>query len=155
MTCFLAALWVWVSLSPTLILNSRRDNRPLCLRDYVGWSIWLVGMVVEGVADYQKLTFQADPANANRWINSGLWSMVRHPNYLGEILLWVGLLVSASSVFRPVDHLAVLSPVLIALQLIHVSGIRILERRALQRWGEDPAYQHHLRSTYRLLPYVY
>lgn len=149
------ALWVWLSLSPTLILNSRRDNRPLSLRDYVGWSIWLIGMVIEGVADYQKLVFQAEPASANRWINSGLWSVVRHPNYLGEILLWVGLLVSASSVFHHVDHLALLSPVLIVLQLVHVSGIRILERRALRRWGEDPAYQHHLRSTYRLLPYVY
>lgn len=156
MTCLpFAALWVWVSLSPTIILNSRRENRPLSLRDYAGWGIWLVGMVVEAVADYQKLAFRAEPANANRWINSGLWGIVRHPNYLGEILLWAGLLVSASSVFRRVDYLAVLSPVLIALQLVHVSGIHILERRAMRRWGEDPAYLHHLRSTHRLIPYLY
>ena len=149
------ALWVWLSLSPTLVLNSRREDRPLSLRDYAGWSIWLVGMVIETVADYQKLTFRSDPANANRWIRSGLWGIVRHPNYLGEILLWAGLLISASSVFRRVDYLTALSPVLLALQLVHLSGIRILERRALRRWGEDPAYQHHLTSTYRLIPYVY
>ena len=146
---------MWVSLLPTLILNSKREDRSITTRDYIGWSIWLAGMLLETVSDYQKYTFRAKPDNQGMWIQSGLWGVVRHPNYLGEILLWTGLFISASSVFRPADYLAVLSPILIALQLIHVSGIKMLERRALKRWGSDPNFQAYMKSSYRLIPYIY
>lgn len=151
----LQAIWVWVCLLPTLILNSKQKDRPLGMRDYVGWSLWLVGMALEVLADYQKFTFRSIPDNQGKWINTGLWGVVRHPNYLGEIMLWGGLFISASSVFGTADYMSVLAPIYIALQLIHLSGINMLERRALRKWGEDANFQAYMRSTYRLIPYIY
>ena len=58
-----AGLWVWLTLLPTLIVNSKRDDKELCTRDYVGWGVWLAGMLVECVADYQKYVFRSNSAN--------------------------------------------------------------------------------------------
>ncbi|XP_064389929.1 uncharacterized protein LOC135337854 isoform X2 [Halichondria panicea] len=94
------ALWIFVTLLPTLILNSKDEDRQLTTRDYCGWSVWLIGMLLESVADFQKYTFRSNPANKDVWISHGLWKYVRFPNYLGEILLWSGMFLSASSSFK-------------------------------------------------------
>ena len=57
------ALWVFLTLLPSLILNSKTEDRQLCTRDYVGWGIWLIGIMIESVADFQKYSFRSDPAN--------------------------------------------------------------------------------------------
>lgn len=54
---------MWLTLLPTLILNSKQEDTDISLRDYVGWILWLFGMVIEAVADYQKYTFRSNPAN--------------------------------------------------------------------------------------------
>ena len=84
----LQGLWVFITLLPTLMLNESKNRRPVGLQDYVGWSMWAVGILFEAVADWQKTAFKADPANKGQFINTGLWSISRHPNYFGEILLW-------------------------------------------------------------------
>ena len=92
----------------------------------------------------------------DRWIDCGLWSVIRHPNYLGEILLWAGLFISASSTFRgTADYLSVLSPVFVALLLTKVSGIPILERQSLKRWGSNQGFADYMQRTSRLVPYIY
>lgn len=87
-----------------------------------------------------------------KFIQSGLWAYSRHPNYLGEILQWSGLFLSASSVMRGVQHLSVVSPLFLWFLLRHVSGIPILEQQALKKWGSDPAFQNYLRNTPLLWP---
>ena len=57
------ALWVFITLLPTLILNSERRNVPVGVRDYIGWTMWGLGFLVEVVADMQKSIFKADPRN--------------------------------------------------------------------------------------------
>lgn len=64
--CFVAGVWVYMTLLPTLILNAERSDRPLGKRDYLGWGIWALGFLIETVADYQKSCFKADPANKVR-----------------------------------------------------------------------------------------
>ena len=54
---------MWLTLLPTLIVNSKREDKELCARDYVGWGVWLAGMLVESIADYQKYSFRSNPAN--------------------------------------------------------------------------------------------
>lgn len=152
---FLVALWIFVTLCPTLILNTKRSDKKLTVRDYAGWAVWGAGMLIESIADYQKYTFRSDPANRDKWITSGLWSVVRHPNYFGEILAWLGLCISASSTFTGWENLASLSPVFVALLLTRVSGIPFLERRALKRWKDNPQFMLHLQNSYRLIPYIY
>ena len=60
-----------------------------------GGLIWAIGFGIEVVADRQKSAFRKDPANAGRFISSGLWAWSRHPNYCGEIVLWVGVALIA------------------------------------------------------------
>ena len=54
---------MWLTLLPTLILNYKKDDSELCRRDYLGWGLWVAGMALETIADYQKFTFRSNPAN--------------------------------------------------------------------------------------------
>ncbi len=110
-------------------------------------------MFFEVVADYQKSAFRRDPANAGKFINTGLWSISRHPNYFGEILLWFGLYVSASSMFKKWQYLAVLSPIAVHQLITKLSGIPLLEKSGLKKWGKLPQYQEYLKNTPELVPF--
>ena len=100
-----SGIWVYLTLLPTLLLNSSSRDPELGVRDILGWCLWLVGMSFECLADFQKAVFRSDPENRTRFISTGLWAISRHPNYFGEILLWFGLYVSASTVFRGYQYL--------------------------------------------------
>lgn len=146
-------VWVFVTLLPTLMLNNEKSDRPLGKQDYIGWAMWATGMFFEVLADYQKSTFRNDPNNQGKFITSGLWSLSRHPNYFGEILLWFGLYFSASTVFRGWQYLAVLSPVFVQLLITKLSGIPMLEAAGMKKWGHLPEYQNYLRNTPTLIPF--
>lgn len=88
-----------------------------------------------------------------KFIDTGLWSLARHPNYGGEIALWCGaFLASASALRGPALLAAAASPAFVALLLLKVSGVPLLDKSAAKRWGKDPAYL--VRVTYRLLDVV-
>lgn len=77
-----------------------------------------------------------------KFIDSGLWSLARHPNYGGEIALWFGVfLVSASALRGGSLVAAAMSPAFVAVLLLRVSGVPLLEKTAVKRWGDSPAYQ--------------
>ena len=118
----------------------------------IGAAMWVVGFVIEVVADRQKSRFRADPANEGRFINTGLWARSRHPNYFGEILLWAGIAVMAIPYLSGTQWVVMLSPLFVYALLTRVSGIPTLVRRGQQLWGDDPAYQAYLSSTPLLLP---
>lgn len=145
-------VWVFVTLLPTLMLNNTKRDVPVGIRDYVGWGMWTVGMLFEVVADAQKSAFRASPDNEGKFITTGLWSLSRHPNYFGEILLWFGLYVSNSSVLRGWEQLAVLSPVFVHLLITRVSGIPLLEKAADKKWGGQAEYEIYKRNTPSLIP---
>uniref|UniRef100_A0A8D2J128 Steroid 5-alpha reductase C-terminal domain-containing protein n=2 Tax=Varanus komodoensis TaxID=61221 RepID=A0A8D2J128_VARKO len=145
-------IWVFITLLPTLLLNLEKNGKPLGFWDYLGWSIWAVGFTTEAVADQQKWHFRSNPDNADKFIQSGLWAYSRHPNYLGEILLWTGLFVSATSVLHGWQYVSVLSPLLVWFLLSHVSGVPILEKAAMKKWGKQAAFQAYLRETPMLWP---
>lgn len=151
-------VWVFVTLLPSLILNLKRDAGPsriLGMRDYVGWLIWVMGFLVEVLADRQKTLFRSNSDNAGRFITSGLWSVSRHPNYFGEMIMWAGIWLSSSSVMSGLELLSVFSPAFVAFLIARVSGIPMLERMADKRWGEEPAYVAYRDSTALLIPYLW
>lgn len=147
------AVWVFMTLLPTLMLNSERRDVPLGTRDYVGWSVWGLGFAAEAIADQQKWLFKRDPENAGKFIQSGLWAYSRHPNYFGEILQWSGLWLSASSVMEGLQYLSVASPLFVWFLLRYVSGIPILEKQAMKKWGSEPAFQEYIKNTPLLWPW--
>ena len=150
----LQGLWVFVTMLPTLMLNESDRRQPIKTQDWIGWGMWAVGMAFEVIADYQKSQFRADPDNKGKFINTGLWSLSRHPNYFGEILLWSGLYISASSVFRGHQYLAVLSPIFVYLLITRVSGVPMLEQAGIEKWGHTQEYQDYLKNTPSLVPFL-
>lgn len=118
----------------------------------MGAVMWVAGFVIEVMADQQKSRFRADPANAGRFINVGLWARSRHPNYFGEILLWAGVAVMAIPYLSGTQWVVMLSPLFVYALLTRISGIPTLARRGQQLWGEDPTYQAYVANTPRLLP---
>ena len=148
-------VWVWMTLWPTLILNTSDNDFDLTWKDYLGWSLWLVGFVLQVVADQQKSQFRANAANKGKWISAGLWSQCRHPNYLGEILMWSSLFLPASSVMSGRQYWSVISPLSVVYLLTQISGIPLLEKQGLKRWGHLAEYQKYRHNTAVLVPYLW
>lgn len=117
-----------------------------------GLCLWLLGFTLEVVADLQKTRFRAQPENNGRFISNGLWSWSRHPNYFGEILLWLGVAVIAFPLLRGWQLITLLSPVFVFLLITRVSGIPLLEARADDRWGGQEDYDSYKSRTSVLIP---
>lgn len=148
----LQALWVSLTASAAWIALASSNSAPLDWTTWVGLMLWLVGFVLEVTADMQKSRFKADPRNRGRFIQTGLWSVSRHPNYFGEILLWIGVLVIATPVLQGWQWIALLSPIFVTLLLTQVSGIPTLDKKAAEKWGDDPEYQAYRARTSVLIP---
>ena len=144
----------WVVMTSCAAVSAILSEQPTAVGAVfvIGAAMWVVGFVVEVVADRQKSHFRADPANEGRFINTGLWARSRHPNYFGEILLWAGIAVMAIPYLSGIQWVVMLSPLFVHALLTRVSGIPTLVRRGQQLWGDDPAYQAYLKSTPLLVP---
>lgn len=146
------ALWVTFTASAALVVLTTANQKSLGFFAVLGLILWLVGFGIEVVADVQKNRFRADPANKGKFIQTGLWSRSRHPNYFGEIVLWIGVAVIALPVLQGWQWLALVSPIFVTLLLTRVSGIPLLERRADERWGGNADYEAHKKMTPVLVP---
>lgn len=151
LTWTLGGLWVLVTLAAGLAAMTSTVDKPLGALAYIGIGLWLFGFTVESVADYQKTQFRKLPENAGRFINTGLWRWSRHPNYFGEIVLWLGLSLVALPVLNGWQLATMISPIFVYLLLTKISGINLLERQGQQRWGDDPEYLLYQQSTSRLM----
>lgn len=118
----------------------------------VGLAVWALGFAFEAVADHQKSRFKADPANRDKFIDVGLWSMCRHPNYFGEIVLWTGVAIFAIPALEGLTLWLLLSPVFVAVLLVLVSGVPPLQMRADAKWGGQPAYERYKATTPAVVP---
>jgi len=146
-------VWVLLTLLPVLILNSKKDDIPVDNLDRIGWGLWSAGFLIESIADLQKARFQR--TKGKEWIDTGLWSLSRHPNYLGEIMMWCGIFLSSSRVMRGLEYLSVLSPAFVSFLLCCVSGIPLLEQSADKRWGSSIEYQLYKKHTAILIPFLW
>lgn len=146
------ALWVTFTAGAALAAITSQEREPLGILGYAGIAIWVLGYGVEAVADAQKSAFSSDPTNKGEFIRTGLWSISRHPNYVGEILLWTGVAMVAAAALSGWQYLTLLSPVLIYAQLRFASGVPMLEERADEKWGDREDYQAYKRSTPVLFP---
>ncbi len=146
----LQGLWVFLTLCAALAAITTTTPSGLGLLDGIGLSIWLFGFAFEVVADRQKSRFRRQ--NPGRYIDTGLWAWSRHPNYFGEIVLWTGIAVVASSTLHGWQWITLVSPLFVTLLLTRVSGIPLLEKRADDRWADDEGYQAYKARTPVLIP---
>ena len=149
----LQGLWIFLTANVVIVINSQTGpSPPLGIWDVIGLLIWILGFGIEVLADMQKTRFNSNPENEGRWIDQGLWSLCRHPNYLGETLLWTGIAVFGVSCLEGFEWVSWISPVFVYLLLTKVSGIPILDRRALSKWGDDPEYQAYRERVPAMIP---
>ena len=125
------------------------EHAPLGLVTWLGVAVWAVGFCFEAVGDLQLRRFRADPANAGRVLDSGLWRYTRHPNYFGDAVVWFGLWLLACSHWLGV--LCVVSPAYMTNMLVRHTGKRLLEKHMARSKG--PAYADYVRRTSGFIPW--
>ena len=152
LTWTLQGLWVAFSLAAALAAITSTVRKELDIFALVGFLVWLFGFAFEVVADSQKSAFNANPANKGKFINTGLWSWSRHPNYFGEIVLWVGVTIIALPILQGWQWATLISPIFITLLLTRISGVPLLEKRADEKWGGQPEYEAYKAGTSVLVP---
>ncbi len=140
-------LWVLLTAAAALAVITGSSRAPLGPVGMLGIAVWTAGFLIEVIADRQKSAFKADPANAGKFINVGLWAWSRHPNYFGEIVIWTGMAIIALPVLQGWQYATLISPVFVAFLLIKVSGIPMLEDKADERWGGQDDYEDYKRRT--------
>lgn len=138
------------------MLNLYTTFEPFGVFDYIGMPTWVFGFLFEVISDQQKAAFRKVAENKMKWIASGLWSISRHPNYFGEIVLWIGVALAAFGGLgaKPRAAYVFISPIFVAFLLIFVSGIPLLEQKADKKFGENPEYQTYKKETPVLVPFI-
>jgi steroid 5-alpha reductase family enzyme len=145
-------LWVTFTMSAALVVITTSNRKELDIFAILGFLLWVFGFAIEVVADSQKSRFSANPDNKGKFIQTGLWSRSRHPNYFGEIMLWTGIAVITLPVLQGWQWATLISPIFVTLLITRVSGVPLLEKKADQKWGGQADYETYKKTTPVLIP---
>lgn len=140
----LQAVLAWLVAAPLAAAISAPG--PLGAFDVAGAVIVVFGIAWETVGDAQLARFKADPANAGQVMDRGLWRYSRHPNYFGEFCVWWGFYAIALGTGA---WWTVVSPLLMSVLLLRVSGVTLLEKDIGER---RPAYRDYVARTNAFFP---
>ena len=143
---------MWVSMCLLCVLTALSSYSGIIVNNifYIGLMIFISGFIIEVLADHQKTVFRKNIYNKDKFISSGLWAYSRHPNYFGEILLWLGIAVMSFSSLEGFQYFTLISPIFVYILLVYISGIRMLENQANKKWGHLDSYKEYLKNTPRL-----
>lgn len=161
--------WITSLLTPIILYHSyvkEHENDNWTYYDILGLTIWSIGFLIESISDIQRNIYRNGPAQRGAsFLSKGLWFYSRHPNYFGEILLWVGFwLISSFSSFGVdglgaasgcslwIPLLSVVAPVFSWISLVFISGIPIVESRSDKKHHRSMAYKQWKWKTSPLLP---
>lgn len=117
---------------------------------YVGGAVMACGVALEAAADLQKS--RAKRIDPKRFVDTGLYRLVRCPNYLGEIVLWTGTVLSGVGALRGAGQWGLALLGYGGILFVMFSGARRLELRQNKTYGDDPAYQRYVKTVPILLP---
>jgi steroid 5-alpha reductase family enzyme len=138
----------WVVALPLQLALLAPGTAPLGALDALGVALFALGLCFEAAGDWQLARFKADPANAGRVMDRGLWRWTRHPNYFGDCAAHWGMFVVTLS--APLGWLGALGPLVMTVLLLRVSGVALLERSIGRR---RPAYADYQRRTSAFIPW--
>lgn len=128
------------------LLGAVTSQAPLGVLDLAGVMLWLLGLTLEAVADFQLLRFQHSAGAASGVLDRGLWRYSRHPNYFGEFCLWWGLWLMA---LAGGAWWTAVGPLLLTFFLLKVSGVALTEKDIA---GRRPDYRAYVRRTSAFFP---
>lgn len=157
---FKFAIWVSVALlyvmevSPVAFRSMRHASgwvTPTAWA-YAGAAVMALGLLLESLSDAQKSA--AKKKNPHRFVDSGLFAIVRCPNYLGEVIFWTGCFISGIGTYVAWWHWVVAAAGYLSIVYIMFGGARRLELRQNKNYGSDPDYQDYVCRTPILLPLV-
>lgn len=149
--------WVFVVSLPVIYLNAQDEDRSLRAQDYIGIALWATGFLLEAVADQSKLAWTENPSNRGKFINTGVWKWSRHPNYAGEILMWIAIFIICSTTFTlpstpNIAWISILSPLYTFFILMFVSGVNLAEQRYNKKFAGRADYLEYRENTSPLIP---
>lgn len=146
---------MWVSLCAMCALTAIASNQGVVINQffYAGALVFVTGLAMEIIADWQKSVFRENPKNKDQFIQHGLWSYSRHPNYFGEIILWTGISIMSFSSLSGWQYITLISPIFTYVLLVYISGVSILEASGMEKWGHLESYRLYVRNTPSLIPF--
>ena len=150
MTWTLQGMWVSMCLLCVLTALSSYSGVVMNSIFFIGLLVFILGLSIEIIADYQKTVFRRKIENKDKFITTGLWSLSRHPNYFGEILLWTGIAIMSISSLQGLQYITLISPIFVYILLVYISGVRILEAQAEKKWGHLDSFKEYIKNTPRL-----
>ena len=148
-----ALLYVGQISPVTFYLDNLRGGLPV--NEWWMWAgsiIAALGVVIEMVADAQKSA--AKKVNARRYVDTGLYRIVRCPNYFGEVLMWTGSFIICFGSCCTVGQWVIASLGYIGIVYVMFSGARRLELRQTETYGNAPAFQAYIKRTPLIIPFV-
>lgn len=143
----LQGVLMWVVSLPVQLAATAATPDGFGALAFVGVALWTVGLLFETLGDAQLARFKADPDNAGRVMDKGLWRYTRHPNYFGDFCVWWGLFLVAAE--APVAWWGIVGPALMSFLLLRVSGVAMLEKTIGKR---RPGYEEYVRRTSAFFP---
>ena len=150
MTWTLQGMWVTMCLLCVTTALSSEGGIKEGVGFYLGLIVFIIGFGLEVSADMQKTRFRKNPENKGKFISTGLWAKSRHPNYLGEIILWLGVALMSMESLRGIEYITLISPLFVYILLVYVSGVRMLENSGQKKWGNLPEYKAYVENTPQL-----
>ena len=145
---------MWVSICAICALTGISNGIELTGVTYIGIVIFIIGFALEIISDNQKTSFRKIESNKDKFITTGLWKYSRHPNYLGEIVLWTGVAIISYSSLEVYQMFTLVSPMFTYLLLVKVSGINLLEKSGEKKWGHLDSYKSYKENTPRLIGFL-
>ena len=152
------AIWVGVSFFyvllflPALLTMSAQAGGMALASAPMGIVLMSAGLGLEACADWQKSEFKK--RNPSRFCDVGLYSVVRFPNYFGEMVFWLGVWVSAMSTYRSLAAWSLGSLGLMCIVLVMVGASRRLELKQSKTYASNAAYEAYVRRVPILLPFL-
>lgn len=145
---------MWVTICSICALTGIANGIIFSSTTIIGIIIFIIGFTIEIIADSQKTKFRAKDENKDKFISIGLWKYSRHPNYLGEIILWLGISFISFSSLEGLQYITLISPIFTYLLLVNVSGINLLEKSGEKKWGHLDSYRSYKENTPRLIGFL-
>ncbi len=151
-------IWISVSLlyvamfAPALLSLWHQSRDAAVPSAPYGVLVMIAGLTIEALADWQKSVFKA--RHPSRFANTGLYRLVRYPNYFGEMVFWLGTFVSGLSSYQSVAAWLLSIAGFISIQLVMLGSTRRLELKQAERYGDDESYMAYVAGTPVLFPFV-